>query len=118
MSGERSPEETAALVSAMIQPSANKKLVAVMPALTYRRRGDGRRFKKPGKTSADSKFQVSMTGQNPRPYSCQPNRQAGFELSSALADDAELADTEILPQQDIVVKGPQAALVLVNRLPW
>ena len=106
--GERSPEETAALVTAMIQPSADKK-------------GGG------GNASADSagrlvaiaedlkagqdmnRKQISGIGEgakNPAPTLTAKQGKAGFELSSALTDeaDAELADTEKLPQQDIVLK--------------
>ena len=120
MPGERSPEETAALVAAMIQPSADKK-------------GGG------GNASADpasrlaaiaedlkdaqdiSRQQISGIGdgtKNPALTLSAKQGKAGSEFSSALADDAdtELADTEKLPkteklsqteklpQQDIVLK--------------
>jgi len=108
MSGERSPEETAALVAAMIQPSAIKK-------------GGG------GNASADptgrlaaiaedlkagqdiSRQQISGIGDGTKtPALTLSTKQGktGFEFSSALTDDAdaELADTEILPRQDIVLK--------------
>ena len=112
MPGERSPEETAALVAAMIQPSADKKggggnssadaagrLAAIAEDL---------------KTGQDfSRHQISGIGEGAKNLALTLSAKqgkAGFEFSSALADDAELAgteklrQTENLPQQDIVLK--------------
>ena len=110
MPGERSHEETAALVAAMIQPSADKKggngNASADPA------GQLAAIAEDLKAGQDmNRQQISSIGdgaKNPLLTLAAKQGKAGFELSSALADDAhadaELADTEKLPQQDIVLK--------------
>ena len=75
MSGERSPEETAALVSAMIQPSANKKVgggnASADPAGRLAAIAEDL---KAGKTTADSKFLALLAGQKLPLLPCQPNK--------------------------------------------
>ena len=107
MPGERSPEETAALVAAMIQPSADKKgggNASADPAGQLAAIAEDLRA---GKDM--NRQQISSIGdgaKNPALTLAAKQGKAGFELSSVLADeaDAELADTEKLPQQDIVLK--------------
>ncbi|MGB2399951.1 MAG: flagellar hook-length control protein FliK [Candidatus Puniceispirillaceae bacterium] len=106
MSGERSPEETAALVSAMIQPSANKKVgggnASADPA--GRLAAIAEDLKARQDISRQQSSGIAGGAKTPAHTLSTKQGKAGFELSSALADDAELADTEILPQQDIVLK--------------
>ena len=106
--GERSPEETAALVAAMIQPSADKKsggydasadtvvrLAAIAEDLKARQ--DNNRQQISGIGDGTKNLALTLSAKQDK---------AGFEFSSTLADDAdvELANTEKLPQQDIVLK--------------
>ena len=121
MPSERSAEETAALVAAMIQPSSDKKS------------GGGNASAEPaGRLAAIaedlkvrqeiSRQQVAGIGdgaKNPALTLSAKQGKAGFEYSSAFADDAnadaELAVTEKRPQQDIVLKsrtrsGEQASM--------
>ncbi|MGB2285225.1 MAG: hypothetical protein ACPH66_10520, partial [Candidatus Puniceispirillaceae bacterium] len=107
MPRERSPEETVALIAAMIQPSADKKggggkastdpagrLAAIAEDLKARQ--DMSRQQISGIGDGAKKPALTLSAKQGR---------AGFEFSSALADDAdaELADAEKL-QQHIVLK--------------
>ena len=78
MSGERSPEETAALVSAMIQPSANKKVgggnASADPAVPAC--SDCRRFKSQARHQQTANFWHCWRGKNSRSYPVNQTRQS------------------------------------------
>ena len=116
MPGERSPEETAALVAAMIQPSADKKggggnastdpagrLAAIAEDLKAGQDMSRQQISGIGDGAKNPALTLSAK-QGKAGFDLTPSAKqgkAGFEFSSALADDAdaELADAEKLQQQ-------------------
>ena len=108
MPGERSAEETAALIAAMIQPSADKKGGSHNASADSAERMAA--IAEDLKAGQDiNRQQISgiadKTKNSALTLSAKQGK-AGFEFSSALTDDVdvEMANTEKLPQQDIVLK--------------